>query len=201
MQLAKTDSITRSYASPGVPAWCPCCGASVIAKCGDINAWHWAHKNEIDCDPWSEPESWWHYEWKLRFPEEWREVNVADHRADIALPSGWVIELQKSSIQHSEIIEREDCYGNLIWVLDGQDFKKNITFSEREWYITFRWRWPRRSWQAAHSPLFMDFGGANLFRVRKLYFRDGQSARGWGRWVSLKRFIERAGGRLTAKAT
>lgn len=44
---------------------CPGCSGDLIAKCGEINAWHWAHRAN-DCDPWHEPESEWHIGWKLQ---------------------------------------------------------------------------------------------------------------------------------------
>ena len=49
----------RVRATPGGCATCPMCGGKVIAKCGDIMSWHWAHEAS-DCDTWSEGESDWH---------------------------------------------------------------------------------------------------------------------------------------------
>jgi competence protein CoiA len=44
--------------------WCPCCGGLLIAKCGQINAHHWAHDKGDDCDTWSEPIGPWHLWWQ-----------------------------------------------------------------------------------------------------------------------------------------
>ncbi len=103
-------------AQPGRRAQCPSCCGELVAKCGEHVAWHWAHKSR-DCDPWSEPESKWHVEWKRRFPDHWQEVVVGSHRADVQTPHG-VIEFQKSAISSAEIREREGFYRRMVWVLD-----------------------------------------------------------------------------------
>lgn len=44
-------------------AVCPACHDTVIARCGNVNMWHWAHQKGFDCDDWYEPESEWHRNW------------------------------------------------------------------------------------------------------------------------------------------
>ncbi len=46
--------------SPSAKGTCPTCGEPVLAKCGWIKTWHWAHVAGGDCDPWSEPIGPWH---------------------------------------------------------------------------------------------------------------------------------------------
>ena len=41
----------------------------LIAKCGPIKYHHWARLT-ADPDTWSEPETDWHREWKLRFHKD-----------------------------------------------------------------------------------------------------------------------------------
>lgn len=55
-------------AKPGGRARCPHCGGDMIAHCGTLVSWHWAHVAN-ECDPWYEPESDWHRSKKLSF--EW----------------------------------------------------------------------------------------------------------------------------------
>jgi len=110
----------RQLATPGAVGACPSCGARLIAKCGKVYAWHWAHE-ACDCDPWSEPEGPWHRGWKQLFPAEWREVVIGDHRADLRVPGG-VIELQHSSISAGEIEERERFYGRMVWVVNTEEW-------------------------------------------------------------------------------
>lgn len=108
----------RRRPSPGWRGCCPQCGADVLAKCGEQKAWHWAHKS-ADCDSWSEGESAWHQGWKNYFPEDWREVTIGDHRADVLTPLG-VIELQNSPITPAMIREREAFYGRMIWIVNAE---------------------------------------------------------------------------------
>lgn len=117
MELALVNG-ARRRPSPGWRGRCPQCGAEVLAKCGEQKTWHWAHKS-ADCDPWSEGESAWHQGWKSYFPEDWREVTMGDHRADVLTPLG-VIELQNSPITPATIREREAFYGRMIWIVNAE---------------------------------------------------------------------------------
>ena len=44
----------RIEATPSAVGTCPCCGADMITKCGDLKVWHWAHKSKRVCDHWWE---------------------------------------------------------------------------------------------------------------------------------------------------
>jgi hypothetical protein len=81
--------------------------------------WHWAHVAS-DCDPWAEPESQWHLDWKRYFEIAKGarvEVSMGPHRADVVLPSGLVIELQSSYLSAEKIWDREAFYGaELQWI-------------------------------------------------------------------------------------
>ena len=108
---------------------CPICGAVTIAKCGSKIINHWAHFRLKDCDPWWENETQWHRDWKNNFPLECREISHTApdgeiHRADVKTPTGIIVELQHSPISDKERISREEFYKNLVWVIDGEEFKK-----------------------------------------------------------------------------
>lgn len=60
---------------------CPKCSNEVIAKCGSVKIWHWAHKTKQDCD-WYSAESEWHKQWKSLFPANRIEVYINQNRAD-----------------------------------------------------------------------------------------------------------------------
>jgi hypothetical protein len=120
VQFAIDASGERVLPHPKGKAICPGCGAPVIAKCGEIVMWHWSHLTK-DCDPWYEPESIWHRQWKEHFPEEWREVVIGKHRADVQTPRG-IVEFQASSISSSDVQERENFYGKMIWVVKADTF-------------------------------------------------------------------------------
>lgn len=191
MQWALDDTGERITASPGARAQCPCCQSPVIAKCGEIICWHWAHESLEDCDSWSEGETEWHLGWKSQFPKDWQEVVVRNHRADIMTPR-FVLELQNSPISKYDIWDREVCYSNeigrMVWLINGAPFWKNFHISSRGEYSTFRWKWPRQSWWSADHPIYIDFGLNNgmLFKIGRLY--KTLPCRGWGKWITIKHF-------------
>lgn len=117
--------------------------------------WHWAHKSLIDCDPWYEPESQWHVDWKMLFPADCQEVVVGRHRADVKTARG-VIEFQRSHISMAEISEREEFYGDMVWILKGEDFEQNFDIRESSRYAKkycakcgLKLGWPMRQSPAA----------------------------------------------------
>jgi competence protein CoiA len=178
----------RVEASPCARANCPCCGGAVIAKCGSIVIWHWAHE-AAECDPWYEPESEWHISWKKRFPPAWQEVVVGNHRADIRTPK-LVVELQSTGISPEEITERETHYRNMVWLVRGHDFADNISLRQRDGYLSFRWRWPRKSWWAARMPIVIDLPD-RMIHVRKLH--NNTPCGGWADEITEEQFMMRCG--------
>lgn len=107
-------------------AVCPTCDWEVRAKRGTVVAHHWAHAPGASCDPWkSSAMSKWHWDWQERFPRESREFVLERHRADVLLKSEadpddfQVIEFQNSSISEVDRQNREDFWGDVIWVLNG----------------------------------------------------------------------------------
>jgi len=112
---------------------CPCCNSEVVAKQGEKNIWHFAHKVKNDCSEWFKPMSEWHSNWQKCFPIEYREVihkcekTGEKHIADIKTKNDIVIEFQHSSITPQEIRSREEFYGEkMIWVLDANKFKVEL---------------------------------------------------------------------------
>lgn len=190
----------RSEAVPGARGECPVCGLEVIAKCGSIVTPHWAHLH-ADCDPWSEPETLWHREWKSEFPQSCQEVVVGPHRADVMGPNGHVLELQHSSISPETIEEREDFYETMTWLIDASEFRQNIEFrwhrDRRYW--SFRWKHPRKSWWAASRPIVLHLGYRGLFRIRKLH--DSVPCRGWGEWWNFEDLADHLGAGLSDEVT
>jgi len=115
---------TRAEAQPDLSGQCPCCNAPTVARCGEVRAWHWAHRGRRSCDPWWEGETEWHRNWKNEFPLTWQEVvhHASDgerHIADVKTPDGWVFEFQHSYLKPEERRSREAFYQSIIWVVDG----------------------------------------------------------------------------------
>src|ERR1700752_18280 len=120
----------RQEAHPGLSGECRGCGKPVVAKCGEVRVWHWAHKGRLLCDPWWENETEWHRAWKNQFPDDWQEIiHTAEdgqrHIADVKSGDGWVIEFQHSYIPSEERRSRDAFYPKLIWVVDGTRRKRD----------------------------------------------------------------------------
>lgn len=64
----------KAEPQPGFRGICPNCQSEMVAKCGRVKVWHWAHKGQPSCDPWWELETQWHRSWKDHFPIDWQEV-------------------------------------------------------------------------------------------------------------------------------
>jgi Competence protein len=205
MIIATNIKGERIRAIHGVIAFCPNCKESLIPKCGKINVHHFSHKGENDCDVWGE-ESDWHRSWKSLFPTNTQEKWIGEHRADIQLSTGRVIEFQASPIDTSTIEEREEFYKDMIWVLNGHDFDSNFELRKKGGYFTFRWKYPRSSWSYAQSPIFIDFSESpwfyyqakeegwynrEIFLIKKIYF--SKYCGGWGIMMSKNDFLKTNG--------
>lgn len=188
-------------AKPETKGLCPHCQSIVIAKCGEIKIWHFAHVVNQDCDLWHEGETAWHIEWKDNFPKEMIEKTIGIHRADLLTPSGFVIEFQHSPLEPKAIRAREDFYKKMIWVVDASTFADNITLYERTGAedmptVQFLWRWKHDFWKNARCPMFLDFTNglpqdAASDEPRLLLLRRvGKNGFGEGVLVPKKTFID-----------
>jgi competence CoiA-like predicted nuclease len=184
------------------PNWrgnCPGCGGEVIAKCGEINSWHWSHASRIDCDPWREGESKWHLDWKSKMPLDCCEVVMGAHRADIVTPSGHIIELQHSSLSPEDVRRREAFYGpKMLWIVDASEFVDNLIIRQPEdkRHVTFRWKYPRKWMFTINRPLFWDLGDGIIISVQKIH--SDLPTGGWGIPCSIDSFQAYYGLAITA---
>ena len=173
MKFAIHDGKRKEAKASLEGALCPVCKAEVIAKCGNININHWAHKSKKKCDPWWENETPWHRDWKNEFPKDYQEVihyskTGEKHVADVKIPKGLVVEFQHSPIKPDEILARNTFYENIIWVVDGKrrktDEKKfKEVLDPKSWAYNF-WDNSRliRDWYNIKKPVFFDFGKPKL---------------------------------------
>jgi len=162
----------RSEPKPKLIGKCPLHGCEVIAKCGPIKMWHWAHKSKSDCDNWKENETEWHRDWKNCFPVEWQEIpverNGKKHRADVQTCHSWVIEFQHSYLNPEEINARETFYEKLVWVVDGRgknnikQFEKALNrgklFNQRVRAVSIENSNLLKMWSLSKGSVFFDFG-------------------------------------------
>lgn len=166
----------RRQAEPGLTGECPFDGQSMIAKCGNRRARHWAHKRGLSCDPWWENETEWHRAWKDQFPLDWQEyvhhaANGERHIADVKTRDGWILEFQHSHIAPEERRSREAFYQSLIWVVDGTRRKRDVAQFTRAWAsgespnpLSNKRRIPSpkgallEEWAGSPAHVFFDFG-------------------------------------------
>ncbi len=95
------------------------CEREVVAKCGDVRIWHWAHLGKLECDHWWEPETEWHRSWKSMFPRDGRKsymslIVASATLQDVKTPAGLVVELQHSPIAPEERLSRESFYKSMV---------------------------------------------------------------------------------------
>jgi len=134
MKFAFVNGV-KKIAEPTEVGICICCDSPVRAYCGSERVHHWKHINATECDTWSEGETEWHREWKNKFDISQQEIVQYDpksgekHRADVYLKSiDLVLEFQHSPIHIDEIKARESFYKKMIWIVDLQLYKSNISF-------------------------------------------------------------------------
>ena len=87
----------RHEAQPNLVGKCQNCDRPMVAKCGEVRIWHWAHQGKRFCDPWWENKTEWHRKWQAEFPDAWQEIVHHDetgekHIADLKTDRGWIIE-------------------------------------------------------------------------------------------------------------
>lgn len=154
----------RILPKKGLKGYCPLCKKPVLAKCGFINRWHWAHINLEDCDTWAE-ETEWHLSWKRLCKKQFTEVVIGNHRADI-FNGFFFIELQRKTLPIEEMWEREDYYQRMIWLFDISEISDNLRLlREYENGISYyKWKWPRYSLWMANRKIFLD-DGIYIFQV------------------------------------
>ena len=153
LRYANIDGCKR-LPFPKGRATCPCCGGTLVAKCGKIVTHHWAHESRDDCDSWSEPLGPWHLWWQNLVAEDWIEVPKGPHRADIVGNGGVVVELQHSSISADDIAAREDYYGNMVWVFDATSRFAASNVNGRSFFSLGR----TKHLELCQKPVFLDFG-------------------------------------------
>lgn len=161
---------------PGLKALCPICFSALIARCGTVKIWHWAHKSLNNCDPWWENETEWHRQWKDNYPVEWQEIILRDtvtnekHIADVRNERGLVLEFQHSAIASEERISREMFYKNMIWVVDGSRLKRYYNrfeqllssiwvkqLDDNKWKVTNPEYFLPKEWLDSTVPVVFDF--------------------------------------------
>lgn len=187
MRFAISDQ-TRIEATPQARGTCPGCGAELVAKCGNVKVWHWAHKGQRHCDPWWENETEWHRAWKNNFPTDWQEIPTRDpkgelHIADIRTPHGLVVEFQHSHLKADEALQRTAFHQNIIWVVDAMRRKtdasqfmrakhEGIRHDTKDGVVDQLWLYSARllkEWTKVGVITAFDFGAEKVWLLRRVH--------------------------------
>lgn len=183
MKFADLDG-QRVQPKPKLKAKCPFCGSDVLARCGRVRVWHWAHKSTTHCDHWWEPEKQWHRDWKNHFPEDWQEQGRRDengelHIADVLTPQGLALEFQHSAISRDEVEARTNFHRDICWIVDGLRLKSTLEqfiealknanaprSSGAEVYEIYYYdsRFLKK-WAGLNAPVVIDFGMDELWVI------------------------------------
>jgi len=148
-------------ASPGARSECSMCGGRLLAKCGQIVSWHWAHET-LDCDPWAEPESEWHLGWKRYFASHGARIEVVmgNHRADVVTADGQIVELQSDYLSVEAIAAREEFYGERLTWLYRCHWSERLQYGRRG----FWWKHGSKAMTQHQRPVWWDLDD-ELIRV------------------------------------
>jgi len=171
---------------------CLDCGLDVVAKCGEVNVWHWSHfVNNLNPEKCRysknyENESKWHLDWKFEFPEKLNEVPIIKNGikkiADVS-KNGKVIEFQNSDIDIDEINLRENHYGDMIWVLNGLE-RGRFYINDKGRYHSFSWKNRAKHFDFMKKPICVDIGN------KVFYVKKSHGINGWGYVFEKQKFID-----------
>lgn len=141
VDIREYDSFLTMCKETGVEPLLTCGeGHQVIARRGEKNVHHFAHKSHTLCSC-SDGMTDWHIQWQDRVHKEYQEIRMEQmisstkvlHIADICIPAdkldvpsnspnGYVVEIQHSNMDTKTIQERERFYTaqgyTLVWVFD-----------------------------------------------------------------------------------
>lgn len=139
---------------PGARGRCVDCDGILIAKCGEINRWHWAHEADGSTCTGSDGESAWHLAWKAWATQYGARTEVASgqHRADIIWPDGGVYELQSNYLNPVDIQNREEYWGDrLTWIYRITAGRNARLINDGDGW--FKWRRPPTSMTMHERPI------------------------------------------------
>jgi len=193
----------KTHAFPCGRGMCPFCKKTMIAKCGLIVIWHWAHRADESCLAEYEGETPWHLFYKSLVRPDRAEViveyNDKKRIMDILGNDNTPMEFQHSSITAEEIQKREKFYGmyssKMVWIFDireDYDSDRFIINQQNRNYRTFRWKYARRTVAQCKFPVFLQIHDRGFIELRKMYIDwETGCCGGWGYYRTLEWFLHR----------
>jgi hypothetical protein len=148
-------------ATPGAHGTCRQCEAPMLAKCGRIVPWHWAHVARVaHCDPWQQPDTRWTLAIKQRLADDGAEIEtIVEHDGERhivdALFDGLAILLVSGRYPTPEQIEeRERFFGaHTVWIYDADPFIHRVETYRKGGDLRFRFKQPVKSLTLIRAPV------------------------------------------------
>jgi hypothetical protein len=149
-------------------------GHELILINGEKIKKHFRHKKSGDVGGF--PMSEWHCLWQSYFPDtevyfpKISEQQIKDRRADIFIKDkNYVIEIQHSEIDDSNVICRNNDYGlhniKLIWIIDGNTSDVILEeLSTNDFLITFNSDWKFKSFRHTYDFILLDIQN-KIFKI------------------------------------
>lgn len=134
-------------------------GHDVVGKKGEKVVWHYAHTKGVICSA-SREMGPWHRWWQDRVESDFLEIRMKRagvlHIADMQNGDDTVIEFQKSVVKPEIIREREEFYGNMIWIFCCNDMVTKVV-AQRGRYLKLKMSQGSRYFLEARKKTFLDF--------------------------------------------
>jgi hypothetical protein len=149
-------------------------GHELILCKGQIKRHYLRHKNKEDITNNAELSEW-HCKWQGFFPNtevDFNKINdnqIKNRRADVVLNDKYILEVQHSNIEESEIICRNEDYKlhgkELIWIIDGNtDDVKLDKLNDDTYLIEFNKNWKYKSFTYKYDFILLDIN-EQIFKI------------------------------------
>ena len=149
-------------------------GHELILCKGQIKRHYFRHKNKEDITNNAEMSEW-HCKWQGFFPNTevyFNKINdnqIKNRRADVVLNDKYILEVQHSNIEESEIICRNEDYKlhgkELIWIIDGNtDDVKLDKLNDNTYLIEFNKNWKYKSFTYKYDFILLDIN-EQIFKI------------------------------------
>jgi hypothetical protein len=164
----------------GMRATCvdPACNWQMVAKPGNgRTAAHWAHMPGAVCqyDRHDTEKGEWHCEVQNVFSHFGAHKEVVmrsidgtkDHRADVVLGDGRIIEAQTRYLKPEEVVSRENTYGTMAWLYDAGGPGDFLIADDND-PSRFRWAKVNRRFLTHRKPVFLDCHLGGIWQLERL---------------------------------
>ena len=149
-------------------------GHELILGKGQIKRPYFRHKNKEDITNNAEMSKW-HCKWQGFFSNievDFNKINdnqIKNRRADVVLNDKYILEVQHSNIEESEIICRNEDYKlhgkELIWIIDGNtDDIKLDKLNDNTYLIEFNKNWKYKSFTYKYDFILLDIN-EQIFKI------------------------------------